>query len=79
MGSSLDFSAAGEVGLLDEVELRFTFLEFIMERARCADAQGVEQAMSEMRTAGLKPGPRAYHGLVVAYARSGDTDGAVRL
>jgi hypothetical protein len=61
----------------EEIDLRFMFLEAIMERARKLDVEGVEEAMSGMSLAGLKAGPRAYHGLVVSYARSGDSEGAV--
>jgi len=63
----------------EEIELRFMFLEAIMERARKADVEGVEEAMKGMALAGLDAGPRAYHGLVVAYTRSGDSEGAVRV
>lgn len=63
----------------DEKDLRFMFLEAIMERARNNDVEGVEEAMSEMAIAGLQAGPRAYHGLVVAYTRAGDPEGAVCL
>lgn len=61
----------------EEIDLRFMFLEAIMERARKSDVEGVEEAMSGMSLAGLAAGPRAYHGLVVSYARSGDSEGAV--
>lgn len=63
----------------EEIDLRFMFLEAIMERARKTDIDGVEEAMTGMALAGLDAGPRAYHGLVVAYARSGDSEGAVRI
>jgi hypothetical protein len=61
----------------EEKELRFMFLEAIMERARNSDVAGAEEAMSEMQIAGLQAGPRAYHGLIVAYTRAGDTEGGV--
>lgn len=63
----------------EEIDLRFMFLEAIMERARKADIDGVEEAMSGMSLAGLDAGPRAFHGLVVAYTRAGDSEGAVRI
>lgn len=62
----------------EEIDLRFMFLEAIMERARKADVDGVEEAMTGMSLAGLEAGPRAYHGFVVAYTRAGDAEGAVR-
>ncbi|KAG0565121.1 hypothetical protein KC19_8G166500 [Ceratodon purpureus] len=62
----------------EEVGLRFMFLEAIMERARKADVEGVEEALSGMALAGLDAGPRAYHGLVVAYTRAGDSEGALQ-
>ncbi len=61
----------------EEKELRFMFLEAIMERARNSDVAGAEEAMSEMQIAGLQAGPRAYHGLIVTYTRAGDTEGGV--
>lgn len=62
----------------EEIDLRFMFLEAIMERARKSDIDGVEEAMTGMALAGLDAGPRAYHGLVVSYARAGDSDGALQ-
>lgn len=61
----------------EEKELRFMFLEAIMERAWNSDVAGAEEAMSEMQIAGLQAGPRAYHGLIVTYTRAGDTEGGV--
>ena len=63
----------------EETGLRFMFLEAIMERARKSDVEGVEEALTGMALAGLDAGPRAYHGLVVAYTRAGDAEGAVRI
>lgn len=48
-----------------------------MERARKSDIEGVEEALYGMALAGLDAGPRAYHGLVVAYTRAGDAEGAL--
>eukprot|EP00898_Chlorokybus_atmophyticus_P006181 jgi/Chlat1/6564/Chrsp45S05930 len=56
---------------------RRPFLEALVERARAADAQGAELVLADMGKAGLRAGPRAYHGLVVAYVRAGDPDGAL--
>lgn len=61
----------------EEIGLRFMFLEAIMERARKSDIEGVEEALYGMALAGLDAGPRAYHGLVVAYTRAGDAEGAL--
>ena len=36
-----------------------------------------EEILEEMATAGLTPGPRAYHGLVFAYVKAGDAEGAL--
>jgi pentatricopeptide repeat protein len=36
-----------------------------------------EDVMQEMAEAGLSPGPRAYHGLVFAYAKSRNAEGAL--
>ncbi len=41
---------------------------------QCGEAEGVLQ---EMAAAGLEPGPRAFHALVVAYAKTGDADRAL--
>ncbi|XP_024378551.1 uncharacterized protein [Physcomitrium patens] len=62
----------------EETDLRYMFLEAIMEKARKADVEGVEEALTGMSLAGLDAGPRAYYGLTVAYARSGDPEGAVQ-
>ncbi|KAG0452889.1 hypothetical protein HPP92_025553 [Vanilla planifolia] len=61
-----------------EKALRFTFMEELMDRARCRDSHGVSQVISDMVSAGLNPGPRSFHGLVVSYALSGDVDGATQ-
>lgn len=38
---------------------------------------GAESAISGMEAAGLAPGPRAFHVLVCAYLKGGDTAGAL--
>lgn len=71
-----------ELEMLDscvEKDLRFMFLESLMERAREGDPLGVEESLADMLALGLNPGPRSYHGLIVSYSRSGDPEGAVRL
>ncbi|KAJ7548833.1 hypothetical protein O6H91_07G029100 [Diphasiastrum complanatum] len=63
----------------DEKDLRFMFMEYLMDRVRKRDIAGAEQTMTEMAVVGLRPGPYAYHGLLVAYTRSGDADGALQV
>eukprot|EP00899_Mesostigma_viride_P024182 jgi/Mesvir1/4949/Mv04571-RA.1 len=58
-------------------EERRPFLERIVERAKAGDPAGAENALVQMSNAGLRPGPRAYHGVVVAYVRARDPDGAL--
>jgi hypothetical protein len=60
-----------------EKGLRFAFMEELMERARKRNTAGVADAISDMVAAGLTPGPRSFHGLVVSYALNGDIEGAV--
>lgn len=48
-----------------------------MERARNRDTSGVSEVIYDMIAAGLSPGPRSFHGLVVAHALNGDEHGAV--
>ncbi|XP_024542447.1 uncharacterized protein LOC9632763 isoform X1 [Selaginella moellendorffii] len=62
----------------EEKELRFYFLESLMENARSGNIDGVEEVMSEMDVVGLKPGPRSFHGLVAAYAQANDVEGALQ-
>lgn len=61
-----------------EKALRFTFMEELMDRARNRDPLGVSDVIYDMLAAGLNPGPRSFHGLVVSHALNGDTEGAVR-
>lgn len=60
-----------------EKVLRLVFMEELMERARNADSAGVSQVIYDMIAAGLSPGPRSFHGLVVAHVLHRDNDGAV--
>jgi len=48
-----------------------------MIRARNRDPIGVSDVIYDMIVAGLSPGPRSYHGLVVANVLSGDVEAAV--
>lgn len=60
-----------------ERALRFTFMEELMTRARDRDAAGVTEVIYDMIAAGLSPGPRSFHGLVVSNVLNGDVEGAV--
>ncbi|XP_026400817.1 uncharacterized protein LOC113296713 isoform X1 [Papaver somniferum] len=57
--------------------LRFTFMEELMDRARNRDVSGVSNVMYDMIAAGLKPGPRSFHGLIVSHSLNGDDEGAM--
>ncbi|XP_045809063.1 uncharacterized protein LOC123903187 [Trifolium pratense] len=60
-----------------ENSLRFSFMEELMNRAKNRDSTGVSQIMYDMIAAGLNPGPRSFHGLVVSYALNGDEQAAM--
>ncbi|KAL3370937.1 hypothetical protein AABB24_007784 [Solanum stoloniferum] len=60
-----------------EKVLRLVFMEELMERARNADSAGVSQVIYDMIAAGLSPGPRSFHGLVVSHVLHRDNDGAM--
>jgi hypothetical protein len=49
-----------------------------MERARKRDSVGVSHVIYDMVAAGLTPGPRSFHGLIVSHALNADLQGAVR-
>lgn len=57
--------------------LRFSFMEELMNRARNRDSAAVSELIYDMIAAGLNPGPRSFHGLVVSYALNGDEQAAV--
>ncbi|PON45988.1 SAP domain containing protein [Parasponia andersonii] len=61
-----------------EKALRFTFMEELMGRARNRDANGVTDVIYDMIAAGLRPGPRSFHGLIVAHAFNGDTEATMQ-
>lgn len=67
------FVSAAEQGL------RLIFMEELMQHARNRDSAGVNDVIYDMIAAGLNPGPRSFHGLVVAHALNGDHEGAVRI
>ncbi|XP_061342614.1 uncharacterized protein LOC133288811 isoform X1 [Gastrolobium bilobum] len=57
--------------------LRFSFMEELMDRARNRDSAGVSEVIYDMIAAGLSPGPRSFHGLVVSHALNGDEQAAM--
>ncbi|KAL6345169.1 hypothetical protein AAG906_013653 [Vitis piasezkii] len=61
-----------------EKALRLTFMEELMERARSADTAGVSEVFYDMVAAGLSPGPRSFHGLIVSTVLNGDDEGAMQ-
>lgn len=58
--------------------LRFSFMEELMDRARLRDSNGVSEVIYDMIAAGISPGPRSFHGLVVSNALNGHEEAAVR-
>ncbi|CAK9158129.1 unnamed protein product, partial [Ilex paraguariensis] len=60
-----------------EKGLRLVFMEELMVRARNRDVAGVSEIIYDMIAAGLSPGPRSFHGLIVSYVLNGDGQGAV--
>lgn len=60
-----------------EKALRLAFMEELMTRARSGDVAGVSEIIYDMIAAGLSPGPRSFHGLVVSHVLNGDAEGAV--
>lgn len=74
---SSTFGSSEAVSALER-SLRLTFMDELMERARNRDPSGVSEVIYDMIAAGLTPGPRSFHGLVVAHALNGDEQGAVK-
>ena len=60
-----------------EKSLRFIFMEELMERARDRDSLAVSQVIYDMIAAGLTPGPRSFHALIVSYTLNADHEAAV--
>ena len=60
-----------------EKGLRLLFMEELMQRARNRDVAGVSEVIYDMIAAGLSPGPRSFHGLIVSHVLNGDDEGAV--
>lgn len=57
--------------------LRLVFMEELMERARNGNVSGVSDVIYDMIAAGLTPGPRSFHGLIVSHVLNRDEEGAV--
>ncbi|KMZ72781.1 putative Pentatricopeptide repeat-containing protein [Zostera marina] len=73
-------SSSSWTGSLSVLEkgLRLTFMDELMERARDRDPVGVSNVIYDMVAAGLKLGPRSFHGLIVSYVLCGDEEGAMQ-
>nr|CAD1844151.1 unnamed protein product [Ananas comosus var. bracteatus] len=77
--SSSSFSSSSSATVSTaEKGLRFTFMEELVERARKRDSAGVTDVIYDMVAAGLSPGPRSFHGLIVSQTLSGDEEGAMQ-
>ncbi|KAH6838101.1 plastid transcriptionally active 3 [Perilla frutescens var. hirtella] len=57
--------------------LRLVFMEELMERSRSGSVAGVSDVIYDMIAAGLTPGPRSFHGLVVSHVLNRDEEGAM--
>ncbi|XP_038990837.1 uncharacterized protein LOC120113856 [Hibiscus syriacus] len=78
-GNATLSSPNGSTGVsAHEKSLRLTFMEELMQRARSRDTFGVSDVIYDMIAAGLTPGPRSFHGLVVAHVLNGDVEGALQ-
>lgn len=53
-------------------------MEELMIRARDRDVNGVSGVIYDMIAAGLSPGPRSFHGLIVSQTLNGDSEGAMQ-
>ncbi|KAL3820139.1 hypothetical protein ACJIZ3_006044 [Penstemon smallii] len=57
--------------------LRLVFMEELMVQARNGSVSGVSDVIYDMIAAGLNPGPRSFHGLVVSHVLNRDQEGAM--
>ncbi|XP_051120048.1 uncharacterized protein LOC127243873 [Andrographis paniculata] len=57
--------------------LRLVFMEELMVRAREGNVAGVSEVIYDMIAAGLTPGPRSFHGMVVSHVLNRDEEGAM--
>ncbi|KAF5948184.1 hypothetical protein HYC85_014141 [Camellia sinensis] len=69
--------AASMTASTAEKGLRLVFMEELMGRARNRDVSGVSEVIYDMIAAGLSPGPRSFHGLIVSHVLSADDEGAM--
>ncbi|PWA57221.1 plastid transcriptionally active 3 [Artemisia annua] len=60
-----------------EKGLRLLFMEDLMDRARSRDVSGVSEVIYDMIAAGIIPGPRSFHALVVSNTLNRDHEGAM--
>ena len=49
----------------------------LYDAAKAGQCGEAAEVLAEMAAAGLQPGPRAYHALVIAYVKAGDAIGAL--
>lgn len=49
----------------------------LLKVALSGNSKNAEMILEEMERAGFLPGPRAFHALIVAYAKEGNGDGAL--
>ncbi|XP_078442903.1 plastid transcriptionally active 3 [Wolffia australiana] len=75
--SSSGSSTSSQLSVLEK-SLRFTFMEELMRNARACDVSAVSEVIYDMIAAGLHPGPRSFHGLIVAQTQLGDHEGAMQ-
>ncbi|KAK1379250.1 Plastid transcriptionally active [Heracleum sosnowskyi] len=60
-----------------EKGLRLVFMEELMVRVRSRDVAGVSAVLYDMIAAGIAPGPRSFHALVVSHVLNHDQRGAM--
>ncbi|XP_071920977.1 uncharacterized protein [Coffea arabica] len=79
IGEDENGSSGALVSIASSAEkvLRLVFMDELMERARNADVSGVSDVIYDMIAAGLSPGPRSFHGLIVSNVLNRDEEGAM--
>ncbi|XP_027184987.1 uncharacterized protein LOC113783132 isoform X2 [Coffea eugenioides] len=79
IGEDENGSSGALVSMASSAEkvLRLVFMDELMERARNADVSGVSDVIYDMIAAGLSPGPRSFHGLIVSNVLNRDEEGAM--
>lgn len=68
---------SGASASASEKGLRLVFMEELMGRVRNRDVAGVSEVIYDMIAAGLSPGPRSFHGLIVSHVLNADDEGAM--